>query len=126
MKEKKKESSQEKSKLPFSEAVRVNNMLYLSGQVGTKPGELKLVKGGIQAETKQTLENIRAVLKKYDAGMEDIIKCTIFLADIEEWGAMNEVYETFFDDKFPARSAVAVAGIALGAKVEIECIAFLG
>ena len=112
--------------LPFSEAVRVDNVLYLSGQVGNLPGKMQLVEGGIKAETRQTLDNIRATLNRYGAKMDDLVKCTIFLADIDEWPSMNEVYKTYFEKNYPARSAVAGSGLALGARVEIECIAHLG
>jgi 2-iminobutanoate/2-iminopropanoate deaminase len=112
-----------KLNLPFSEAVRVNDTLYMSGQVGNVPGKFELIPGGIGPETKQTLENISTALNRHGASMQDLVKCTIFLADIEEWPAMNEVYKTFFTDHYPARSAVAGSGLALGARVEIECIA---
>ncbi|UCF73091.1 MAG: RidA family protein [Deltaproteobacteria bacterium] len=115
----------EKFDLPFSEAVRVNNMLYLSGQVGNMPGQMKLVEGGIEEETRQTLENIKSTLQRYGADMDDVVKCTVFLADIAEWPRMNKVYKTYFNSPFPARSAVAGSGLALGARVEIECIAVL-
>ena len=111
--------------LPFSEAVRVNDTLFMSGQVGNVPGKFELIPGGIGPETKQTLENISAALNRHGASMQDLVKCTIFLADIEEWPAMNEVYKTFFTDHYPARSAVAGSGLALGARVEIECIGAL-
>jgi reactive intermediate/imine deaminase len=114
-----------KLNLPFSEAVRVNNTLYLSGQVGTLPGQSILVNGGIEEETRQTLQNIRATLQRYGSDLTDVVKCTVFLADIEEWPRMNEVYKTFFKSPYPARSAVAGSGLALGARVEIECIAVL-
>ncbi|MCH8100259.1 MAG: RidA family protein [Proteobacteria bacterium] len=108
--------------LPFSSAVRVDNTLYLSGNVGNIPGTLELAEGGIQGETQQTLENIAAVLEQFDSSLDNVVKCTVFLADIAEWGAMNEVYRTFFKNP-PARSALGVSGLALGARVEIECIA---
>ncbi|MCH8944609.1 MAG: RidA family protein [Proteobacteria bacterium] len=108
--------------LPFSSAVRVDNTLYLSGNVGNIPGALELAEGGIQGETQQTLENISAVLEQFDSSLDNVVKCTVFLADIAEWGAMNEVYRTFFKNP-PARSALGVSGLALGARVEIECIA---
>jgi 2-iminobutanoate/2-iminopropanoate deaminase len=111
--------------LPFSEAVRVDHTLYLSGQVGNLPGTHELVPGGIGPETRQTLENISATLKRHGSNMQELVKCTIFLADIKEWPAMNEVYKTFFSEHYPARSAVAGSGLALGARVEIECIAVL-
>lgn len=109
--------------LPFSEAVRVGDVLFLAGQVGNVPGEMGLVEGGIGPETRQVMENIKTVLERYGYGMEDVVKCTIFMADISEWGAMNEVYRTFFTKPYPARSALGANGLALGAAVEIECIA---
>ena len=113
--------------LPFSEAVRVGSMLYLSGQIGTVPGgELRLVEGGIQAETRQTMENIKTVLEKYGSSLDEVVKCTVFLADIAEWPALNEVYVEYFTAHKPARSAVAGSGLALGARVEIECMATVG
>lgn len=107
--------------LPFSEAVRVGNLLFLSGQIGTTADGL--IPGGIGPETRQTLENIRATLEKYGSSMSEVVKCTVFLADIAEWPAMNEVYVTFFPGNKPARSAVAGSGLALNSRVEIECIA---
>lgn len=105
--------------LPFSSAVRVDNMLYLSGALGNAPGSLELAAGGIRPETRQTMENIRTTLEQFDSSMDRVVKCTVFLADMSEWGAMNEVYRTYFVNP-PARSA---SGLALGARVEIECIA---
>ena len=110
---------------PFSGAVRVDNMLYLSGQVGVDPATGKLVEGGIEAEAKQTLQNIKAALERNGTSLENVVKCTVFLADIKEWPRLNEVYKTFFHDPYPARSAVAGSGLALGARVEIECIAVM-
>lgn len=108
---------------PFSPAVRVNGFLFLSGQVGTDSAGA-LVAGGIQSETRQTLENIRAVLQRSGSSMDRVVKCTVFLADMREWATMNEVYVTFFaPDKRPARSAMGTSGLALNARVEIECIA---
>jgi reactive intermediate/imine deaminase len=111
--------------LPFSEAVRVGDMLYLSGQVGNPPGTWELVPGGIAEETRQTLDNIGAVLDRYGSSYDRVVKCTVFLADIGEWPAMNEVYRTYFADSPPARSAMAASGLALDARVEIECIAVI-
>lgn len=108
--------------LPFSAAVRVGNTLYLSGNVGNLPGTLDLAEGGIAGETKQTMENISNVLKEFGASMDDVVKCTVFLADISEWGTMNEVYRTYFKNP-PARSALGANGLALNSRVEIECIA---
>lgn len=109
--------------LPFSEAVRVDDVLYLSGQVGIAPGTLELVPGGLKAEARQTMENIKASLEANDYGMGDLVKCTVMLADISEWAAFNEVYKTFFSERYPARSALGANGLALGARVEVECIA---
>jgi 2-iminobutanoate/2-iminopropanoate deaminase len=116
----------EDNNLPFSAAVKVGNLLFLAGQVGTKPGTDELVAGGIGPETRQTMENIKMTVEKYGGSMDKIVKCTVFLADINEWVAMNEVYVTFFKpDQLPARSAFGAAGLALGARTEIECIAAL-
>jgi reactive intermediate/imine deaminase len=109
--------------LPFSEAARVGNMLYLSGQLGIVPGSLKLVPGGMKAEARQTMENIKTTLEAHGAGMRDLVRCTVMLADMAEWAAFNEVYTTYFPDRYPARSAFGANGLALGARVEVECIA---
>lgn len=107
--------------LPFSEAVRVGHMLYLSGQVGNRPGELAVVPGGIRAETRQTMENIRAVLARWGSSLDRVVKCTVMIDDIAQWGAFNEVYATYFPGVKPARSALGADGLALGAAVEVEC-----
>lgn len=109
--------------LPFSESVRAGDLLFLSGQVGVAPATGELVDGGIRAESRQTMENIRTALGRRGLGMGDVVKCTVMLADIAEWPAFNEVYRTFFDEPYPARSAFAASGLALGARVEVECIA---
>lgn len=115
--------STKNANLPFSDAVRVGNMLYLAGTVGVDPSTGRLVEGGIGPETRQTMENIRTVLERHGSSMDEVVRCLVMLADIGEWGAMNEEYRTFFDDNFPARSALAASGLALGARVEIECTA---
>ena len=109
---------------PFSTAVRVDNTLYLSGVIGTDPVERRPIAGGIQAETKRAMEIIREELETFGSSMDRIVKCTVFLADIDDWPAMNEVYVTFFDTP-PARSALGTSGLALNARMEIECIAIL-
>jgi 2-iminobutanoate/2-iminopropanoate deaminase len=108
---------------PYSPAIGAGGFVFLSGQVGLRPGTTELVAGGIAAETQQTLENVRTVLAA--AGLEpgDLVRCTVFLADMAEYGPMNEVYGRFFTSAPPARSAVGVAGLPLGARVEIECTA---
>ncbi len=110
---------------PFSSAVRAGDLLFLSGQIGTVPGG-GLVEGGIGPETRQTMENIKAVLGAAGSSLDKVVKCTVFLADIAEWPAMNEVYRTYFPTDPPARSAVAGSGLALNSRVEIECIALAG
>ena len=109
--------------LPFSEAVRVGNTLYLSGQIGIQPGTLNLVAGGIQAQARQTLENIKTTLETHGYAMRDVVKCTVMLADIAEWATFNEVYKTYFSPPYPARSALGANGLAMGARVEVECLA---
>lgn len=111
------------SSLPFSEAVRHGDTLYLSGQIGVKPGTLELVDGGLAAEARQTLENIRATLEAHGYGMGDVIKCTVMLADMSEWAAFNEIYQRYFEPPYPARSAFGASGLAMGGRLEVECIA---
>ena len=110
--------------LPFSSAVRVDNMLYLSGVIGTDPDSTTLqpMPGGVRAETQRAMEIITEELETFGSSMDRVVKCTIFLADIDQWADMNEVYVTFFDIP-PARSALGANGLAIGASVEIECIA---
>jgi 2-iminobutanoate/2-iminopropanoate deaminase len=108
--------------LPFSAAVRVGNLLFLSGQIGIVPGTRDLADGGIQGETRQTMDNIKKTLEDFGSSIDKVVKCTVFLADMAEWGAMNEVYRTYFENP-PARSALGASGLALGSRVEIECIA---
>jgi reactive intermediate/imine deaminase len=110
--------------LPFSEAVRVGDMLYLSGQLGTDSTG-RLVPGGIGPETRQALANITTILDRHGSSLDQVVKCTIMLADIGEWAAMNEVYLTFFRSHRPARSAFGTGGLALGARLEVECMAAL-
>ncbi|NQD36779.1 RidA family protein [Permianibacter sp. IMCC34836] len=109
--------------LPFSEAVQVDKLLYLSGQIGVVPGTMALVPGGMAAEAKQTMDNIRSVLNANGYDMNDLVKCTVMLADMAEWSAFNAIYKGYFSEHFPARSAFGSNGLALGARVEVECIA---
>jgi 2-iminobutanoate/2-iminopropanoate deaminase len=115
-------SSESMKGFPFSEAVRVGHMLWLSGQLGLD-GSRRLVPGGIAAETRQTMENIKATLERYGSSLDHVVKVTCMLADMSEWALMNEVYVTYFPKRLPARSALGANGLALGARVEIECIA---
>ena len=112
--------------LPFSDAVRVGRLLFLSGQIGNIPGTTDLAPGGIQGEARQTMENIRAVLEANGSSMDRVIKATVMLADISEWPAFNEVYVTYFPGDKPARSAFAGSGLAFGARCEVEVIATVG
>ena len=107
---------------PFSEVVRVGRMLYLSGQLGTDSTG-HLASGGIKAETRQALENIKHVLEANGSSMDDVVKCTAMLADINDWPSMNEVYVTYFPNHLPARSAFATNGLVMGGRIELECMA---
>jgi 2-iminobutanoate/2-iminopropanoate deaminase len=118
-------SSVGSQQLPFSEAVKVGSTLYLAGQIGNLSGTTTLAPGGIIPETRQAMDNIKAVLEKHGATMGNIVKCTIFLADIGDWVPFNEIYRTYFGDHYPARSALAARGLAFGARVEVDCIAAL-
>ena len=107
--------------LPFSEAVRVNGMLYLSGQIGNLPGTTNLATGGIAGQTRQVMENIKAALDRHDSSLDKVVKCTVMIDDIADWPAFNEVYVTYFPGSKPARSAFGADGLAFGALVEVEC-----
>ena len=110
--------------VPFSEGAAVGGLLFLSGQLGNVPGTMTLVEGGIEAETRQALRNIATVLEAQGLGLDRLLRCTVMLADIAEWPAFNAVYAEFFTDlPMPARSAFGCNGLALGARVEIECTA---
>ncbi len=111
--------------LPFSDAVRVGDVLYLSGQLGI--GSDGKLPDGIEAQTKQALENIGAILKRAGLGYGDVFHCTAMLSDMANWPAMNKVYVTYFPEgKRPARSAFGASGLALGALIELECQAYAG
>lgn len=107
---------------PFSAAVRVGSMLYLSGQLGTDSTG-KVVPGGVAAETRQALENIKRLLEANGPSLDRVVKCTAMLADIKEWADMNKVYVTYFPHHRPARSAFGTGGLALGGRIELECMA---
>lgn len=115
------------AKLPFSEAVRVGDILYLSGCLGNIPGTLTLVQGGIEAEARQTMENIERVLRFNNLNFDNVVKCTVMLADMSKWPDFNKVYREYFKpERLPARSAFGANGLALGALVELECMAYCG
>lgn len=108
----------------LSQSVKVGNTVYLSGVLGTVDGAL--VPGGIAGQTRQALTNMGVALQRAGASMDDVVQCTVFLADMAEWPAMNQVYIPFFPKHRPARTAVAVSGMALDARVEIQCVAVIG
>lgn len=111
--------------LPFSEAVRAGGFLILAGQIGTLPSSRQLAPGGIGPESRQVMDNIKAALARHGSSLDEVVKCTVFLADMAEWPAFNEVYKTYFPSgRFPARSALGANGLALGARVEVECLAW--
>lgn len=111
--------------LPFSEAVKVGNLLFLSGALGAKPHTLEVVPGGIEAETRQMMENIRTVLEENGSSLANLVRCTVMLSDMAHWPKFNEVYTSYFNKPYPARSAFGAKELALGACVEMECIAFV-
>lgn len=98
-------------------------MLFVSGQIGVLPSTMQLVAGGIRAEAEQAIRNIQAVLEAQGYELKDVVKCTVMLADLSEWSAFNDVYRRFFHPPYPARSAFGARELALGARVELECIA---
>lgn len=107
---------------PFSDAVGVDNLLFLSGQIGRDHSNGKLVDGGIEAQTRQTIENIKAVLEHNQSGLSQVVKCTVILYDIQDFEAFNEIYKQYFPNK-PARTTFASSGLAAGACIEIEVVA---
>ena len=113
---------------PFSSAVRAGHLLFLAGQIGSQvvDGAPKLVAGGVDAESRQAMENIKAILARAGSSLDRVVKCSVMLADMKDWPAFNTVYATYFPGKKPARSAWGANGLALGARVEVECIALAG
>ncbi|WP_299339433.1 RidA family protein [uncultured Psychroserpens sp.] len=111
-----------KAQAPFSDVVEANGFLFLAGQVGMDHSTRTLVQGGIEKETKQCIENIKAVLEHHELSLDRVVKCTVILKDINDFTAFNEVYKTYFPNK-PARTTFAASGLAVGASIEIEVIA---
>ncbi len=109
--------------LPFSKSVRVDDLIFLSGELGIAPGTRTPVEGGAGPETTQIFKNIETTLARHGASLSDIVKCTVFLEDMADYGEMNAAYKAALPDPKPARSTFGVDGIALGASLEIECIA---
>lgn len=112
------------TRLPaFSHATVIGDLIFVSGTLGTEPGGSNLVKGGVGAETAQALRNVEKILAAQKASLADVARCTVYLRDMEDFAAMNEAYIPFFKGSPPARTTIAVVGLALEARVEIECIA---
>ena len=110
---------------PYVQAVRVGNMIYTAGQGGLDPATGKLVEGGVEPQTRQTMQNLAAVLGAAGTGFENVVKTTIFLRYIKDFDAVNQVYAEFFTGKLPARSTVAVSALPMAALVEIEMVALV-
>jgi len=110
---------------PYSQAIVANGFVFTAGQVALIPAEGKLLEGDVQAQTRQVMQNLKAVLEAAGTSLDNIVKTTVFLADIGDFAAMNEIYGEFFSENPPARSAFEVANLPLGALVEIECVALL-
>lgn len=111
--------------MPFSEAVRAGDFLIVSGQIGSLPGKMALAPGGITGQARQAIENVRSILRRHGATLRDVVECTAFLADMKDWPAFNTAYREYFKPPFPARSATGASGIALGARVELQCTAYV-
>lgn len=108
---------------PYSQAIRTENLVFTAGQIGLNPATMNIVEGGVEAQTRQVLTNLKHVLEAADSGLKFVIKTTVFLQDMNDFAAMNAIYAEFFPENPPARSTVAVAGLPKGALVEIECVA---
>jgi 2-iminobutanoate/2-iminopropanoate deaminase len=108
---------------PYSQAIEVNGLVYTSGQIPINPQTGLFVEGGIKEQTRQALANAQAILSEAGLNMSNVVKTTVYMADMADFAAMNEVYAEFFSEPFPARSAIAVKALPKGALVEIECIA---
>ncbi|RIK30679.1 MAG: reactive intermediate/imine deaminase [Anaerolineae bacterium] len=110
---------------PYSQAIRTENLIFTAGQIGLDPATMEIVQGGIEAETKQVLTNLKYVLESADSGLNFVVKTLVFLQDMNDFAKMNAIYSEFFPENPPARSTVQVAGLPKGARVEIECVALL-
>lgn len=110
---------------PYSQAVIHNNILYCSGQIGLDPESMVVVEGGVEAETRQVMKNLEQLLLEAGTSFSNVLKCSIYLDDMNNFTAVNEIYGSFFDDNPPARETVAVKTLPKNVKVEISCIAYL-
>ena len=108
---------------PYSQAIRTQDLVFTAGQIGLDPATMNIVEGGIEAQTRQVLTNLKHVLEAADSGLNCVGKTTVFLQSMDDFAAMNAVYAEFFPENPPARSTIAVAGLPKGAMVEIECVA---
>ncbi|HUQ79324.1 MAG TPA: Rid family hydrolase [Patescibacteria group bacterium] len=113
----------EPGSLPFSRVVEANGFVFLAGQIGDAPGSSGPVPGGIEAETRAMLDNVGRLLGAVGLGYDDVVKCTVYLADFDEFAAMNAIYRQFFPTEPPVRATVGVSRLALGARIEIEVLA---
>ena len=110
---------------PYSQAIRTENLIFTAGQIGLDPATMEIVKGGVEAETRQALTNLKQILESADSGLNFVVKSLVFLQDMNDFAKMNAVYAEFFPENPPARSTVQVAALPRGAQVEIECVALL-
>ena len=110
---------------PYSQAIKVGNLVFASGQVPIVPATVEFVEGGIKEQTRQSLTNAKAILEEAGTSLSKVVKTTVYLSDMANFAAMNEVYAEFFTQPYPARSAVAVKTLPKNALVEVECIAEL-
>lgn len=108
---------------PYNQAIEVNDTIYVAGQIGMIPKNGVIAEGGIKAQTRQTLDNIRAILNEAGYTFEDIVKCTCFLTDFNEYKEFNQVYSEYFSDDAPARSTFGISALPIGVKIKIDCIA---
>jgi 2-iminobutanoate/2-iminopropanoate deaminase len=110
---------------PYSQAIRIEGLIFTAGQVGLDPASMEIVEGGIEAQTRQALTNLKHILECTSSGLNFVVKTTVFLQDIGDFAKMNAVYTEFFPENAPARSTVQVAALPKGALVEIECVALV-
>ncbi|MEP0807383.1 MAG: RidA family protein [Chloroflexota bacterium] len=110
---------------PYSQAIRTENLVFTAGQIGLNPATMELVEGGVEAQTRQALTNLKHVLEAADSGLNFVVKTTVFLQSMDDFARMNAVYAEFFPENPPARTTVAAAALPKGALVEIECVALL-
>lgn len=108
---------------PYSQAIEVNGFIFASGQIPIDPTTGNFVEGGIKEQTRQALTNASRIMEEAGTDLSHVVKTTVYLADMDDFAAMNEVYSTFFSEPYPARSAVSVKALPKGALVEVECIA---